>query len=98
MKLLTVTETAGILRVTRQWVYRLAGSGSIPAIRLGRAVRVDEGRLHELLAHGGWPTRKRVTSSPPRDGGAHKAQKNAVGVGAPTASMEGRDGSATRRF
>jgi excisionase family DNA binding protein len=53
MRFLTIKETAEILRVTPQWLYQLARSGTLPTVRLGRHLRVDEARLRRLVDEGG---------------------------------------------
>lgn len=58
MKLLTVAETAEVLRVDIQRVYEMVRSGLLPrgvAIHLGRQVRINEDRLLEWLQGGGRP-------------------------------------------
>lgn len=47
--LLTVRETALSLRVGRNRVYELIRTGDIPAVRIGRAIRVPEKGLVEWL-------------------------------------------------
>jgi excisionase family DNA binding protein len=37
--LLTAEEVAGLLRVTKGWVYAAARAGQIPHVRLGRYIR-----------------------------------------------------------
>ena len=49
MKVLTVKETAAVLKVKPQWVYRMIRSDGLPCIRLGRQVRVDEDALDRWL-------------------------------------------------
>jgi excisionase family DNA binding protein len=49
MRLLTIKETAEILKVTPHWLYKLAREGCFPTVRLGRAVRVDEAALRILV-------------------------------------------------
>jgi excisionase family DNA binding protein len=51
--LLTVAETADVLRVTPQRVYELIRDGLLPGIRLGRQVRVDDAQLQAWIAGGG---------------------------------------------
>ena len=53
VELLTVPETAHILRVRRARVYQLVRDGVIPSIRLGRQIRVDRGALLGWLRDGG---------------------------------------------
>ncbi len=39
-RLLTVSEVAEALRVSNMTVYRLVSSGELPAVRIGRSVRL----------------------------------------------------------
>jgi excisionase family DNA binding protein len=50
MKILTVKETADILKVKPQRVYRMMSNDGLPCIRLGRQIRVDEDSLKQWLA------------------------------------------------
>jgi excisionase family DNA binding protein len=50
MKLLTAKETAELLRVKPQWVYRMVRQGTLPGVRLGRQLRVDEDALNAWVA------------------------------------------------
>lgn len=50
MKVLTVKETADVLKVKPQSVYRMIRSDGLPCIRLGRQVRVDEDDLKQWVA------------------------------------------------
>jgi excisionase family DNA binding protein len=52
-KLLTVPEVANILKVSEERAYSLARSGLLPIVKLGRQIRVDEGKLHEWIDQGG---------------------------------------------
>jgi putative molybdopterin biosynthesis protein len=49
MHLLTVQEAAELLRVKASWVYKMARSGELPSVRLGRQVRIDEEALQRWL-------------------------------------------------
>ena len=49
MMLLTVSETAGLLRISRNLAYELVTRGEIPAIRLGRVIRVPRAALDQWL-------------------------------------------------
>ena len=49
MNLLTVKETAGLLRMQPQWVYKMVRRGVLPSIHLGRQVRIDEAALKKWL-------------------------------------------------
>ena len=40
VRFLTVAEVAAIMRVSKMTVYRMVHSGTLPAIRVGRASRV----------------------------------------------------------
>lgn len=46
---LTVRETAEALRVGKNTVYELIRHGDIPAVRIGRAIRIPEKGLHAWL-------------------------------------------------
>jgi excisionase family DNA binding protein len=48
--LLTIPETAEQLRVSTQTIRRLIGSGSLPALRVGNQIRIDEAALEVWLA------------------------------------------------
>jgi excisionase family DNA binding protein len=53
LRLLSVGETAKILKVKDPRVYELARLKLLPAVRLGRQVRINEQRLREWIANGG---------------------------------------------
>ena len=53
LRLLTVDETAEILKVKKHRVYELARLRLLPAVHLGRQLRIDEQRLREWIANGG---------------------------------------------
>jgi excisionase family DNA binding protein len=42
VKLLTVAEVAAILSLSRMTVYRMVNSGTLPALKVGRSVRIPE--------------------------------------------------------
>jgi excisionase family DNA binding protein len=42
VKLLTVAEVAAILRLSKMTVYRMVNSGALPALKVGRSVRIPE--------------------------------------------------------
>lgn len=48
--LLTTTEVAQLLRVSRTFVYTETREGALPAIRLGRAVRYRRSDVDNYLA------------------------------------------------
>lgn len=52
-RLLSASEVAEILGVRQARVYALLRSGIIPAVHLGRQVRVDEQVLDEWIEAGG---------------------------------------------
>ncbi len=58
MRTLTVPEVAEILRVPRLHVYRLVREGKLPAVRVGRWVRVPEDALRVWVAQGGTSVRQ----------------------------------------
>ncbi len=47
---LTVAEVAETMRVSKMTVYRLARSGDLPAVRVGRSYRVPQDALEAFLA------------------------------------------------
>jgi excisionase family DNA binding protein len=47
--LLTIEEAASYLRLSRAKVYSMAACGELPAVRLGRSVRVRRDRLDAWL-------------------------------------------------
>ena len=53
VELLTVPETAHILRVRPARAYELVREGVIPSIRLGRQIRIDRETLAAWLRDGG---------------------------------------------
>jgi excisionase family DNA binding protein len=40
--LLTVAEVAQIMRLSKMTVYRMVNSGALPALKVGRSVRIPE--------------------------------------------------------
>ena len=50
--LLTVREAAQLLRISRNLAYELVTRGEIPAIRLGRVIRVPRTALDQWLEAG----------------------------------------------
>lgn len=48
-RFMTVSEVAGLMRVSKMTVYRLIHAGELPAIRVGRSFRVPYGAVEELL-------------------------------------------------
>lgn len=51
-RLMTVPEAAKLLRISRNLAYELVARGEIPAIRLGRVIRVPRGTLEKWLMEG----------------------------------------------
>lgn len=45
----TVSEVAGLMRVSKMTVYRMIHSGELPALRLGKSFRIPETAVHKLL-------------------------------------------------
>jgi excisionase family DNA binding protein len=48
--MLKVKEVAGILRVGRNQLYEAVARGEIPAVRIGRTIRIPKAALLQLLA------------------------------------------------
>lgn len=51
LRFLTVAEVASVMRVSKMTVYRLVNAGTLPAVRVGRSVRVPEQTVHNYLQH-----------------------------------------------
>ncbi|MBT2690984.1 helix-turn-helix domain-containing protein [Bacillus sp. ISL-47] len=51
--LLTVPEVAKILSVSSERAYSLARRGILPTVKIGRQIRVDEGKLNDWIDKGG---------------------------------------------
>jgi len=49
-RLLTVSEVAQALRVSNMTVYRLVSAGELPALRVGRSVRLRAADLESYLS------------------------------------------------
>ncbi len=49
--LLTVKETADLLKTSRQQIRKMIRNGLIPAVRIGREWRVDPHYLRRFLDH-----------------------------------------------
>ena len=48
---LKVPEVAELLRIARSRAYELVADGTIPAVRIGRSVRVSRKELHRWLSN-----------------------------------------------
>ncbi|MGQ0670814.1 MAG: helix-turn-helix domain-containing protein [Actinomycetota bacterium] len=48
-RFVTVSEVASLLRVSRMTVYRLIRQGDLPAVRMGRALRLREDEVHRYI-------------------------------------------------
>lgn len=51
LNFLTVAEVATLMRVSKMTVYRLVNAATLPAVRVGRSVRVPEQAVHDYLQH-----------------------------------------------
>jgi excisionase family DNA binding protein len=51
LRFLTVAEVATLMRVSKMTVYRLVNAATLPAVRVGRSVRVPEQAVHDYLEH-----------------------------------------------
>jgi excisionase family DNA binding protein len=49
---MTVREVATLLRVSKMTVYRLTESGDLPAVRVGRSVRIPTSAVRGYLDNG----------------------------------------------
>ena len=48
-RLLTVPEAASMLRIGRNLAYELVARGELPALRLGRVIRIPRGALNDWV-------------------------------------------------
>ena len=60
---LTVEETAAVFRIGRSAAYAAIRSGEIPAIRVGRTLRVPRHVVEALLAAAGSPSNETANSA-----------------------------------
>ena len=65
MRLLTIPDVAEVLRVRPPRAYELVREGVLPAVRIGRQIRVSEDILRAWIARGGQPLTDRVTNVDP---------------------------------
>ncbi|WP_111719606.1 helix-turn-helix domain-containing protein [Homoserinimonas sp. OAct 916] len=49
VRFLTVSEVAGLMRVSRMTVYRMIHAGELPAVRFGRSFRVPESAVSQAI-------------------------------------------------
>ncbi|NAS22469.1 excisionase family DNA-binding protein [Herbidospora sp. NEAU-GS84] len=49
---MTVAEVAALLRLSKMTVYRMAYSGDLAAVRVGRSIRIPEDAVLKLIADG----------------------------------------------
>lgn len=55
LELVTAEEAAALMKLAPSTVYRLMRSGEIPAVRIGRSVRIQRGELHRFIdSHSGY--------------------------------------------
>lgn len=52
-RLMKIQEVAEILDVTEDRAYQMAREGLLPVVRLGRQIRIDQGRLQDWIDRGG---------------------------------------------
>jgi excisionase family DNA binding protein len=51
-ELFTVSEVAAVLKLSEQTIRNWIENGALPALRIGRRVRIKRTVLHEILEHG----------------------------------------------
>lgn len=51
-RFVTVAEVAELMRVSKMTVYRMIHSGELPALRVGKSLRVPEAAVQQLLEVG----------------------------------------------
>jgi excisionase family DNA binding protein len=86
---LTVAEVAGMLKLNQQTVRNWIDQGSLPAVRVGRRVRIKRSDLERVLAEGYSAGRSRASGPSAEDFWSGEA----VGVPQPAPSVD-RPGSA----
>ncbi len=62
-RLLRISEVAEHLNVSVNRAYEIARSGLLPAVRIGRRVRVDSDQLQAWVAAGGTPLPRHIETS-----------------------------------
>lgn len=55
-QVLSITEAAQLLRVSKSTMYRLVAGGQVPALRVGHAIRISATELEDYLFEKGTPT------------------------------------------
>lgn len=54
LPLISVTEAAGYLGVSRKTIYKFVELGEVTAVRIGRSIRVEKKSLDRIKQAGGW--------------------------------------------
>jgi|LSQX01.2.fsa_nt_gb excisionase family DNA binding protein len=54
-RLMTASQTAKLLNISKHRLYDLAKRGIVPHVRLGRQVRFDKGQIEDWISRGGTP-------------------------------------------
>ena len=62
-RFLQISEVSDRLDISVATTRRLVKRGVLPAIRVGRQIRIDEGRFQEWIERGGGGTEERRTQS-----------------------------------
>jgi len=65
-RLMTASQTAKLLNISKHRLYDLAKRGIVPHVRLGRQVRFDKNQIEDWIARGGTPLKIRY--HPKHDG------------------------------
>lgn len=52
-RFLQISQVADLLEISKTTIRRLVKKGVLPAIRVGRQIRIDERRLEKWLENGG---------------------------------------------
>ena len=58
VELLTVAEVATLMRLSKMTIYRLIDSGQLPAIRVGRSLRIPKTSVESFLRDAGQPAHR----------------------------------------
>jgi excisionase family DNA binding protein len=74
MRLLTADEVSDLLQIPKQHTYRLIREKKLPAVRIGKLVRVPEDALKAWVAAGGAPRDSQEASLVPVEALARRRQ------------------------
>jgi excisionase family DNA binding protein len=80
-ELLTVAEVASILKLNQQTIRNWIDAGTLPAVRIGRSVRIKRSDFDRFLEHGyraGTKTREETRDAPDAESGELRQHLDAM--------------------